>query len=72
MVNPRIEFKISCQFFKTDKESVIRGCRQLDRIVYYADLAKDIGDNLDKFLNKFISRNQWRTSMFVIVKITNN
>jgi len=45
---------------------------QRDRMHIHVDLAKDIDDNLDKFVNKFISRNQWRASPFAIVKTTDN
>jgi len=38
----------------------------------HVNLAKDIGNNLDKFVNKFISGNQWRASPFAIVKATDN
>jgi len=72
--NPRIEFKINYQFFKTYGESVVlRDCRHdygydantIDNltVIAYADLAKNIGDNL----NKFISR---KVSAFAIVKVT--
>jgi len=37
----------------------------------HANLAKDVGDNLDKFVN-FISRNQWTISTFAIIEVTDN